>query len=64
MVVVLIESQTYEKSVAQALYACIRAGKLEEAIELTKKAQQPWRAASIRGSLVFQWRAICEYYQS
>jgi nuclear pore complex protein Nup107 len=55
----LISVQSYEKAVAQALYAYIRAGRLDEAIELTKKAQQPWRAASIRGSLVFQWRAIC-----
>jgi hypothetical protein len=45
--------------VAQALYACIRAGKLDEAIDLTKKAQQPWRAATIRGSTLFQWRGIC-----
>lgn len=54
--------QNYEKTVAQALYACIRAGKLDEAIDLTKKAQQPWRAAVIRGSALFQWRGICAYY--
>ena len=47
---------------AQALYACVRAGKLDEAIDLTKKAQQPWRAATIRGSTLFQWRGICAYF--
>lgn len=41
-----------------ALYAHIRAGRLDEAVELCQKANQPWRAASIRGSILFQWRAI------
>ena len=47
---------------AQALYAYVRAGKIDEAIDLTKKAQQPWRAATIRGSTLFQWRGICAYF--
>lgn len=50
--------QAYEKAVIQALYAHVRAGQLEEAVELCRKANQPWRAASIRGALLFQWRAI------
>ena len=54
--------QNYEKAVAQALYACVRAGRLDDAIDLTKKAQQPWRAAAIRGSTLFQWRGICAYF--
>ncbi|KAG1856995.1 nuclear pore protein 84/107 [Suillus subalutaceus] len=48
----------FEKSLAQALYSFVRAGRLDEAVELCRKAHQPWRAASIRGSLLFQWRAI------
>jgi hypothetical protein len=40
------------------LYAYIRAGKLDDAVNLCRKAHQPWRAASIRGSLLFQWREI------
>ncbi|KAF8836112.1 nuclear pore protein 84/107 [Paxillus ammoniavirescens] len=48
----------FEKTLAQALYAFVRAGRLDEAVELCRKAHQPWRAASIRGSLLFQWRAI------
>lgn len=54
--------KNYEKTVAQALYACVRAGKLHEAIDLTRKAHQPWRAATIRGSTLFQWRGICTYF--
>lgn len=50
--------QNYEKGLAQALYSYVRAGRVQEAIELCRKAHQPWRAASLRGSLLFQWRAI------
>lgn len=50
--------QSYEKSLVQALYAHIRAGRMHDAVELCRKAHQPWRAASIRGSLLFQWHAI------
>ncbi|KAH9940156.1 nuclear pore protein 84/107 [Epithele typhae] len=52
------DDATYEKLVIQALYAHVRAGQLEEAVDLCRKANQPWRAASIRGALLFQWRAI------
>ncbi|KAG1743856.1 hypothetical protein EDB19DRAFT_2023984, partial [Suillus lakei] len=48
----------FEKSLAQALYMFVRADRLDEAVELCRKAHQPWRAASIRSSLLFQWRAI------
>ncbi|KIN96730.1 hypothetical protein M404DRAFT_32971 [Pisolithus tinctorius Marx 270] len=54
-----------EKLLAQAIYSFIRAGRLDDAIELCRRAHQPWRAASIRGSLLFQWRAIAnEQYLS
>ncbi|KAJ7695686.1 nuclear pore protein 84/107 [Mycena rosella] len=52
------DDTNYEKGLAQALYSYVRAGRLEDAIDLCRKAHQPWRAASIRGSLLFQWRAI------
>ncbi|EKM74849.1 hypothetical protein AGABI1DRAFT_80653 [Agaricus bisporus var. burnettii JB137-S8] len=52
------DDASYDKSLIQALYGYIRAGQLEEAIELCRKAYQPWRAASIRGSLLFTWRAL------
>lgn len=31
-----------------------------QAIELCEKAHQPWRAASIRGSIAFEWNALSE----
>ncbi|THU96793.1 hypothetical protein K435DRAFT_754578 [Dendrothele bispora CBS 962.96] len=52
------DDASYEKSLAQALYGMVRAGRLDEAIELCRRAHQPWRAASIRGSLLFHWKAI------
>jgi nuclear pore complex protein Nup107 len=53
-------AQSYEKGLAQALYSYIRAGRLDDAVELCRKAHQPWRSASIRGSLLFSWKAIGE----
>ena len=47
----------------QSLYSFVRAGRLDEAVQLSRKAHQPWRAASIRGSLLFQWQAIGESQQ-
>ena len=44
---------------AQALFAYVRAGRLDDAVELCRKMHQPWRAASLRGAQLFQWKAIC-----
>jgi len=52
------DDASYEKSLAQALYSYIRAGRLDEAVDLSRKAHQPWRSASMRGSLLFSWKAI------
>ncbi|KAI0723479.1 nuclear pore protein 84/107 [Earliella scabrosa] len=52
------DDAAYDKAVLQALFAHVRAGQLEEAVDLCRKANQSWRAASIRGALLFQWRAI------
>ncbi|KIK67022.1 hypothetical protein GYMLUDRAFT_69211 [Collybiopsis luxurians FD-317 M1] len=52
------DDSSYEKGLVQALYGYIRAGRLEDAIELCRRAHQPWRAASIRGSLLLHWKAI------
>ncbi|KAI6011102.1 nuclear pore protein 84/107 [Pisolithus marmoratus] len=51
------DDAAFEKLLAQAIYSFIRAGRLDDAVELCRRAHQPWRAASIRGSLLFQWRA-------
>ncbi|KAG1743878.1 hypothetical protein EDB19DRAFT_546373 [Suillus lakei] len=48
----------FEKRLAQVLYLFVRAGRSDDAVKLCRKAHQPWRAASIRGLLLFQWRAI------
>lgn len=53
-----VDDAAFDKSLAQALYSFLRAGRMDEAVELCRRAHQPWRAASIRGSLLFQWRAI------
>ncbi|KAI0795934.1 nuclear pore protein 84/107 [Abortiporus biennis] len=54
------EDANYEKALINALYLYVRAGRLDEAVELCRKAQQPWRAASIRGSLLFRWKEIAD----
>ncbi|KAI0942549.1 hypothetical protein AcW1_003147 [Taiwanofungus camphoratus] len=53
-----IDDASYDKALVQALFAHVRAGRFDEAVELCRKAHQPWRAASIRGALLLQWRAI------
>jgi nuclear pore complex protein Nup107 len=45
---------------SHTLFAYVRAGNIEDAVKLCRDAHQPWRAASIRGSLLFSWPAICE----
>ncbi|EJC99448.1 uncharacterized protein FOMMEDRAFT_148674 [Fomitiporia mediterranea MF3/22] len=52
------DDANYEKALAQALYAYVRAGRLDEAVDLCRRAKRPWRAASIRGSLLFEWKAL------
>ncbi|THH10924.1 hypothetical protein EW145_g992 [Phellinidium pouzarii] len=54
------DDANYERSLAQALYGYIRAGQLDEAIDLCRRTKRPWRAASIRGSLLFEWRALAD----
>ena len=58
--VLAADDANYEKALAQALYGYIRAGRLDEAIELCRRTKRSWRAASVRGSLLFEWRALGE----
>ena len=51
--------QSYDKALSHTLFAYVRAGNIEDAVKLCRDAHQPWRAASIRGSLLFSWPAIC-----
>jgi nuclear pore complex protein Nup107 len=50
--------QNFEKALAQSLFTYVRAGRLEEALDVCYKAHQPWRAATIRGALPFRWSAL------
>ncbi|KAG2002400.1 nuclear pore complex protein [Coprinopsis cinerea AmutBmut pab1-1] len=52
------DDASYERSLLQALYCCVRAGRLDEAVDICRKAHQPWRAASILGAQLFRWPAI------
>ncbi|KAI0259467.1 nuclear pore protein 84/107 [Gloeopeniophorella convolvens] len=52
------DDTSYDKALAHTLFAHVRAGNLEGAVKLCLDAHQSWRAASIRGSLLFTWRAI------
>lgn len=56
--VLAADDANYEKALAQALYAHVRAGRLDDAVELCRTTRRPWRAASIRGSLLFQWKLL------
>ncbi|KAF9469517.1 nuclear pore protein 84/107 [Collybia nuda] len=52
------DDANYEKSLVQALYGYVRSGRLADAIDLCRRAHQPWRAVSIRGSRFLQWKDI------
>ncbi|KAF8905638.1 nuclear pore protein 84/107 [Mucidula mucida] len=52
------EDMEFEKHFCQCLYTFIRAGKFEDAYHLCHRTQQPWRAASIRGSKIFSWQTL------
>lgn len=54
------DDAAYDKALIQSLYAYVRAGRLDDAYEACHKAHQPWRAASIRGSLLFRWHGIVD----
>ncbi|KZV90878.1 hypothetical protein EXIGLDRAFT_676668 [Exidia glandulosa HHB12029] len=47
--------ESYERALSQALYAFIRAGQLDNAMELCRNVDHPWRAAVLRGSVPFSW---------
>ncbi|KAH9976532.1 nuclear pore protein 84/107 [Russula compacta] len=57
------DDASYDKALSHTLFAYVRAGNLDDAVKLCRDAHQPWRAASIRGSLLFSWPAICSIRQ-
>lgn len=50
----------YERVLVQTLFSLVRAGRLDDAVDLCRRAHQPWRAASINGALLLRWRAIAD----
>ncbi|KAI4519168.1 hypothetical protein K525DRAFT_258749 [Schizophyllum commune Loenen D] len=52
------DDMNYEKALAQALYRYIRAGRTREGADLCRDTFNPWRAACINGSILFEWPAL------
>ncbi|KAK9766655.1 Nucleoporin nup84 [Basidiobolus ranarum] len=46
-----LEDNMYEKSLVRTLYEYIRRGRIEDATDLCRESDQPWRAASISGGV-------------
>lgn len=52
------DAQEYEKRLSYTIFAFIRAGRSNEAMELCRQCHQPWLAAIIRGAQPFSWPAL------
>ncbi|KAJ3299145.1 hypothetical protein HK104_009939 [Borealophlyctis nickersoniae] len=44
-----VEDQDHEKQLIRTVFEYIRRGRMEDAMDLCKQCDQPWRAASLRG---------------
>ncbi|EPS94048.1 hypothetical protein FOMPIDRAFT_1063333 [Fomitopsis schrenkii] len=53
-----VDDANYERLLIQALFSLVRAGRLEDAVEMCRRAKQDWRAASIRGALLLRWKGL------
>lgn len=53
-----VDDASAEHRLLHALFGCIRAGRVEAAVALCRRAHQPWRAASLRGAALAQWGAL------
>ncbi|ORX58590.1 nuclear pore protein 84/107 [Piromyces finnis] len=47
------KDQEFDEKISKVIYELIRRGKLEEAIEYCEQCGQPWRGASLRGTLLW-----------
>ena len=54
--------QSCDKALSYTLSAFVRAGNIEDPVKLCRVGHQPWRAARIRGALLFPWPAIRELF--
>ncbi|KAG8898971.1 Nucleoporin nup84 [Tulasnella sp. 403] len=52
------QDAAYEKSLSYTLFACVRAGRLDQAMDICANHEHAWLAAVMRGSLPFRWPAI------
>ena len=50
--------QSYDRALSRTLFEYARAGRLLDALDLARQADQPWRAASLRGAML-HWRPGC-----
>ncbi|EPQ28030.1 uncharacterized protein PFL1_04357 [Pseudozyma flocculosa PF-1] len=48
-----LEDATYEKALLRNLFEYARAGQLESAFDLCRQTDQSWRAASLRGAMLY-----------
>lgn len=50
-----LEDGIYEKALNRTLFEYVRAGQLDAALDLARQSDRSWRAASLRGALLY-WR--------
>lgn len=48
-----LEDATYEKALLRNLFEYVRAGKLDLALDLCRQTDQSWRAATLRGAMLY-----------
>jgi len=52
--------QEFEKSLSQSLFHHVRAGELDQAIQVCDAVDQTWRGAALRGAKAFCWDQLGE----
>lgn len=52
------EDASYAKALHRTLFEYARSGQLAAAFDLCEQADQPWRAASLRGAMLYQQQAL------
>lgn len=48
-----VEDKTYEKALIRTLFEYTRSGQLDLALDLVRQVDQPWRAASLMGGIMY-----------
>lgn len=55
-----LEDANYSKALHRTLFEYARAGQLAAAFDLARQADQPWRAASLRGAMLYYQQTLDE----